>query len=77
MYIDRDRVTYLDIDRDEDGRYPRPSSWQTFTCRKCGEPATADWQDTGIGAYEYWGARGVDTRMELLSNCCGAEVYED
>ena len=42
MYIGRDEVTYLDIDRDEDGRYPRPSSWQTFTCRKCGEPATAD-----------------------------------
>ena len=34
-------------------------------------------EDTGIGAYEYWGAKGVDTRMELLSDCCGAEVYED
>ena len=23
------------------------------------------WVDSGIGAYEYWGHRGVDTRMEF------------
>lgn len=25
----------------------------------------AEWVDNGIGAYEYWGCRGVDKRMEF------------
>jgi hypothetical protein len=69
--MDRD-VSYLDYDRD-DGR-PVPTG--PFTCRACGEECSVSWQDTGIGAYEYWGAKGVDVRMELLSECCGSEVTE-
>jgi hypothetical protein len=46
-----------------------------WKCRRCGDaPVLAEWQDTGIGAYEYWGARGVDKRIELLSICCGGDV---
>ena len=38
--------------------------------------------DNGIGAYEYWGAKGVDRRMELgweLENCPipHEKIYED
>lgn len=70
--MDRDDVSYLDYDRDEG----RPIPKGTFTCNACGEECSLSWQDTGIGAYEYWGAKGVDVRMELLSECCGSEVTE-
>jgi hypothetical protein len=33
-------------------------------------------QDHGIGAYEFWGARYRDVRMELTSECCGTTAYE-
>jgi hypothetical protein len=26
--------------------------------------------DFGIGSYEYWGAKGVDIRIEEVSSCC-------
>jgi hypothetical protein len=40
------------------------------TCKECGEPCTVIGVDFGIGAYEYWGATGYDSRVELVSNCC-------
>lgn len=30
--------------------------------------------DYGIGAYEYWGATGYDSRTALVSHCCEAET---
>ena len=39
-------------------------------CQGCGEPCEIVSVDYGIGAYEYWGASGYDSRIELVSNCC-------
>lgn len=33
--------------------------------------------DFGIGAYEYWGATGVDIRLSHVSDCCEAEFVDD
>jgi hypothetical protein len=41
-------------------------------CAECLLPASAKTIDTGIGAYEYWGAKCVDSRLETLSKCCQA-----
>lgn len=41
-------------------------------CPECGEPCGVTQEDFGIGAYEFWGAPGVDTRLELCSDCCTA-----
>jgi hypothetical protein len=53
------------------------------TCKGCGEPCRVISVDFGIGAYEYWGAPGYDSRIELVSDCCEADYdgeepeYED
>ena len=33
--------------------------------------------DLGIGAYEYWGSKEVDSRKETLSTCCEAKVVRN
>lgn len=43
-------------------------------CDCCGVPCTATKQDFGIGAYEFWGDRGVHHDWRYASPCCGAEV---
>lgn len=30
-------------------------------------------EDHGIGAYEFWGARGTDRRMEAIADCARVE----
>lgn len=44
-------------------------------CKECGETCDLTKVDEGIGSYEYWGARGFDSRIEIVSWCCHAE-YE-
>lgn len=34
----------------------------------------AEWEDQGIGAYEYWGAKGIDRRMVAVCPECGANL---
>jgi hypothetical protein len=46
----------------------------TGKCTECGEPCEVIVVDFGIGAYEYWGATGYDSRPEAVSNCCEAPV---
>ena len=45
-------------------------------CDACGESCTATMIDFGIGAYEFWGARGVHHDYSPVSPCCEAEVVE-
>ena len=45
-------------------------------CSECGEECIPKVIDSGIGPYEYWGARGVDVRLEEVSPCCEAEMKE-
>ena len=46
-------------------------------CGECGKEC--DWQtlDYGIGSYEFWGARGVDTNLHTVSVCCEGDLYLD
>ena len=46
-------------------------------CSDCKEPCEVIIVDSGIGAYEYWGARGIDVQLEAVSNCCDAPAYID
>ena len=39
-------------------------------CPEHGE-VKAVWEDHGIGAYEYWGCKGVDRRMVAVCPECG------
>jgi len=70
-------------DDDDDGgldpahAYPEPDRHVTGRCRACGEPCTSVTVDYGIGAYEYHGARGYDSRPAEVSPCCEDVVVED
>lgn len=46
-------------------------------CNECKQECKGKWVDFGIGSYEFWGARGIDTRMAFVSECCEADVFED
>lgn len=46
-------------------------------CGACGKPCKAITVDEGIGAYEYWGQKGVDTCIVTSSDCCEADVFSD
>jgi hypothetical protein len=45
----------------------------TYCRQECGENII----DEGIGAYEYWGATGVDIKPVLVSDCCGEEIVDE
>lgn len=48
-----------------------------FLCTECELPCEAKVMDLGIGAYEYWGEKGVDSRPETVSTCCEARVVKN
>lgn len=48
-----------------------------YICQECGEPCRAHAVNMGIGPYEYWGQRGNDVRMEVVSTCCDAPLLDD
>ncbi len=43
-------------------------------CDKCGRECDAIERDVGIGHYEFWGTKGHDQRIIVVSSCCQAEV---
>jgi hypothetical protein len=43
-------------------------------CTGCHEECDAITADFGRGAYEFWGAPGVDVDIQTVSNCCEAEI---
>jgi len=45
-----------------------------YVCSECRQPCRDVERDFGIGAYEYWGARGVDTNLQLVSECCDGDL---
>lgn len=47
-----------------------------YKCVNCGDECDVSQQDIGIGAYEYWGFKGVDRNIQTLSTCCGGYVTE-
>lgn len=46
-------------------------------CEECLCHCNGVWVDFGIGSYEFWGARGFDTRWEYVSDCCEADLFTD
>lgn len=46
-------------------------------CGECRKECDFVGKDFGIGAYEFWGARGVDTNIQTVSVCCEGEIYAD
>lgn len=46
-------------------------------CGSCGEPCRPTDVDFGIGSYEYWGFKGVDTNVQTVSDCCEASLFSD
>lgn len=46
-------------------------------CANCGFECEVIVIDVGIGAYEYWGAREVDSRLEVVSDCCEDDALDD
>lgn len=46
-------------------------------CSYCNQECDVDEVDEGIGAYEYWGATGVDVKIVEVSSCCGEDVLDE
>ena len=46
-------------------------------CSYCNQECEVEVVDEGIGAYEYWGATGVDVRLVEVSSCCGEDVTDE
>ena len=47
----------------------------TTICKACNRECRVVTVDFGIGAYEYWGAPGVDIQLADVSECCEADYY--
>lgn len=62
------------------GIYPSGPPWPPLVsgtyCKDCHERCRPQRMDFGIGAYEYWGARGNDVNIQTVSDCCEAEVVD-
>ena len=46
-------------------------------CGHCRKECDAHVVDEGIGHYEFWGAKGVDVQLTLISDCCDEPMYDD
>jgi hypothetical protein len=49
----------------------------TYYCGECRKECTVHEEDCGIGPYEYWGQKCNDVNMQLTSDCCDGEVFDD
>jgi len=57
---------------DDDGASDLPTGY----CANCGEECFGISVDNGIGAYEYWGSKGVHHQIGIESSCCNAALLE-
>lgn len=48
------------------------SSDHDYYCEACGEGVDPVVVDFGVGAYEYWGSKGVHRDLQVVSPCCDA-----
>jgi len=46
-------------------------------CTECDQECRENYIDGGIGAYEFWGAKGYDSRPVIVSDCCEASIRDD
>lgn len=47
-----------------------------YECPACGKGCEIYQADDGIGPYEFWGRKGVDSRPYWASTCCDADVSD-
>lgn len=43
-------------------------------CASCGRVCKPTVVNFGIGPYEFWGQRGVDSNKQVVSDCCEDEI---
>ena len=60
---------YADLDLDYGSK--------AYYCTHCKEDCVVRWEDDGIGAYDYHGAKGVDEKWIAYSECCDAAVTDE
>lgn len=48
-----------------------------YICKNCGEECSIVAIDEGIGHYEYFGAKGYDSRIVHGSDCCECDVVDE
>lgn len=46
-------------------------------CGECHAPCYGISADFGIGSYEFWGERGIDTDIRFVSKCCETTIFSD
>jgi len=46
-------------------------------CPHCHKDVEGKWVDEGIGAYEYWGAKGVHTQMDFVCEECDGPLESE
>ena len=52
-------------------------AFKPFYCGECGRPCDSVERDFGYGATEYWGAVSVDSNVQVVSECCDGDLFED
>jgi hypothetical protein len=48
----------------------------TGYCHTCKQRVPIKWEDIGIGAYEFWGAKGTDVNWIAVCPECGDDLSE-
>lgn len=48
-----------------------------YYCGECGKLCNDVERDFGIGGYEFWGAYGYDSNVQVVSECCDGDLFED
>ncbi len=59
------------------GQCPADSRDPQDLCASCLMPADATTVDFGIGAYEYWGCKGVHRDIRTVSACCEDDLIDN
>ena len=45
-----------------------------YYCTVCDQECSFTEVDEGIGAYEYWGSKEIDSKIVAYSDCCNDNV---
>lgn len=59
--------------RPSGGECQAPKDGQ-LVCKDCGGICEGTYIDSGIGPYEFWGAKGYDSVVDWVSECCEANL---
>lgn len=57
--------------------WPCEERWRCSGCGEDRDPSEGHFVDCGIGAYDFWGQRGMDVQYHWVSTCCDAPIKDD